>query len=190
MTYRPRFRKQADGSRCQWFNCNCASHAMAADRHREGRDPGKPNWPWPPKPDDIRREIPGPCGGTSLNDNEAVLKKMYDVNLDVRYNIPKESFRSLIQSGRGAVVSISYAVIAPTKYDASPGFTGNHAVFVNERRASDGAFLVYDPLADHRRNGIPQAPQWWPGTLLFRAAEAYPGTSPGRIHASFTKDTV
>ena len=189
MVYRPRFRKQADGSRCQWFNCNCAAHAMAADRHREGKDPGIPGKPWPPMPDDIRREIAGPCGGTSLNDNEIAVRRLYAVNMDIRYNVPKETFRSLIQSGRGAVVSIQYSVIAPTRFDASPGFTGGHGIYVNERRKSDGAYLVYDPLADGRRKGIPQGPNWWPATLLFRAAEAYPGTNAGRIHASFTKDT-
>ena len=87
-------------------------------------------------------------------------------------------------------MQIRYSVIAPTKYDASPGFTGNHAVYVNERRASDGAFLVYDPMADHRRAGIPQGPQWWPASLLQRAAYAMPGTAAGCVNASFTRDTV
>lgn len=187
MVYRPTFRKQGDGSRCQWSNCGPASHAMAADRHRRGVDPRTPHG-WLPTPAEIRNYI-GPCGGTSLQDNDAAVTHMYLVNMDVRYDVPWTTFRSFIIAGRGAVVQIDYGVIAPTKYDASPGFTGNHAVYVNERRSSDGAYLVYDPLADGRRKGIPKGPQWWPATLLQKAAYAMPGTNAGTINASFTKDT-
>jgi hypothetical protein len=189
VTYRPTFRKQGDGSRCQWSNCNPASHAMASDRHRRGVDP-KNHHSWPPVPSEIRNRIsPGHCGGTDLEENDAAVQHCYEVNLAVRYNVPWETFKSLILSGRGAVVPIKYSVIAPTKFDASPGFTGTHAVYVNERRRSDGAFLVYDPLADGRRAGIPRGPQWWPANLLKAAAFAMPNTNSGCVHASFTRDT-
>lgn len=189
MTYRPPFIKQGDGSHCQWTNCGCACHAMAALRDRKGIDPRNAHG-WPPTPTEIRVQIDGrfACGGTSLDENKAAVAHLYGVTMALRYNIPFNSFASLIISGRGAVVPIRYAVIAPTKFDASPGFTGNHGVFVNERNPA-GYFLVYDPLADGRRAGIPKGPQWWPGTLLRAAAEAYPGTLPGHIHASFTRDT-
>lgn len=114
---------------------------------------------------------------------------MYATDMSVRYDVPWTTFRSLIIAGRGAVLQIRYSVIAPTRFDASPGFTGNHAIYVNERRSSDGAFLVYDPLADGRRAGIPKGPQWWPASLLQRAAYAMPGTDPGTVNASFTRDT-
>jgi hypothetical protein len=161
---------------------------MASQRHRRGVDPGNDHG-WPPRPPEIRTRIGPACGGTSLNDNDTAVGYLYSVDMAIRYNVPWATFQSLIVSGRGAVVSIRYSVIAPTKYDGSPGFTGNHAIYVNERRASDGAYLVYDPLADHRRAGIPQGPQWWPGSLLKAAASAYPSTNVGCIHASFTRDT-
>lgn len=187
--YRPPFVKQGDGSQCQWTNCGCACHAMAAMRARRGVDPRNTHG-WPPTPTEIRVAIDGlhRCGGTSLNENEAAVLHLYAVDMVLRYNIPFNSFASLIISGRGAVVPIQYSVIAPTKFDASPGFTGGHGVFVNERNPA-GYYLVYDPLADGRRVGIPKGPQWWPGALLRRAAEAYPGTLPGHIHASFTPTT-
>ena len=191
MTYRPTFRKQGDGSTYQWKNCNCASHAMASQRHRRGVNPNNHHG-WPPMPPEVRNRIIavyGDRGGTSLDQNDNAVIHLYTVDMAIRYNIPWASFRSMIIAGRGAVVPIQYSVIAPTKYDASPGFTGGHGIFVNERRSTDGAYLVYDPLADHRRAGIPQGPQWWPGDLLRRAAEAYPGTNAGCIHASFTRDT-
>lgn len=186
MAYRPTFRKQADGTRCQWFNCNCASHCMAADRHRRGSNPpGLARWK--PLPWYIRNRISGGCGGTSLNENANVLKSLYGIDMVVRYNVPWDTFRSMIISGRGAVVNIRYSVIAPTRFDASPGFTGGHAVYVNERRASDGAFLVSDPLADGRRAGIPEGPQWWSAALLKAACGAWTGS--GLVDCSLTRDT-
>jgi len=191
VAYRPTFRKQGDGSRWQWNNCNCAAHAMASDRHRKGADP-KNSHGWLPTPSEIRNRIIAvskDTGGTSLNQNDSAVQYLYGVDMAIRYNVPWSTFQSLIISGRGAVVSIQYVIIAPTKFDASPGFTGGHAIYVNERRASDGAYLVYDPLADGRRAGIPKGPQWWPASLLRKAAETYPGTVSGKIHASFTRDT-
>ena len=161
---------------------------MAAMRHRKGVDPRNSHG-WPPTPSEIRNYIsPHSCGGTSLNDNEAALIHLYGVDLAVKYNVPWDSFRSLIISGRGASVSVRYSVIHGTRFDCSPNFYGNHGLYINERRSSDGAYLVGDPLANGRR-GLPKGWQWYPGTLLRRAAEAYPGTLSGHIHASFTRDT-
>jgi len=188
MIYRPPFIKQGDGSRCAWQNCGCAAHAMAAMRSRLGRDPGNEHG-WPPTPSAIRNQIGGGCDGTDLNENDKAVIHLYGVDMWVRYNVPWTTFRSLIISGRGAVLQIDYGIIAPTKYDASPGFYGNHAIYVNERRSSDGAYLVYDPLADHRRSSIPQGPQWWPATLLQKASYAMIGTPAGTVNASFTRDT-
>lgn len=188
MVYRPTFRKQGDGSRCGWSNCGPASQAMASQRYREGKDPLNHHG-WPPMPSEIRNRIsPTVCGGTSMQDNDTAVTHLYLTNMLVRYGVPWATFQSLIISGRGALLQIRYSVIAPTKYDASPGFTGNHAVYVNERRATDGAYLVYDPLADGRR-GLPQGPQWWPASLVKAAAYAMPGTATGCINASFTIDT-
>jgi hypothetical protein len=191
MTYRPTFRKQGDGSRCQWSNCGPASQSMASQRYREGIDP-KNSHGWPPMPPEIRNRIIAvdrDYGGTSLSQNDAAAIHLYATDMWVRYGVPWATYQSLIISGRGAHTQIKYSVIAPTKYDASPGFTGTHSVFVNERRSSDGAFLVYDPLADNRRPGIPQGPQWWPASLLRAAAYAVPGTATGCVNASFTVDT-
>lgn len=188
MTYRPTFRKQGDGSRCAWTNCGCASHAMAADRDRRGVDPGTA-YGWLPSPVEIRNKIAVFCPGTTLEQNKAALLPLYKVTMDPRYKVPWDTFRSLIVSGRGAVVCISYSVISGTSVDGSPGFTGNHAIYVNERRDSDGAYFVYDPLADGRRTGIPKGPQWWSGSLLKRAAGAFSGSAYGYVTASYTRDT-
>ncbi len=140
-------------------------------------------------PIEIRNRITTACGGTSLQENDAAATHLYLTDMLVRYGVPWATYQSLVISGRGALTQISYSVIAPTKFDGSPGFTGAHAVYVNERRSTDGAFLVYDPLADGRRAGIPQGPNWWPASLLRAAAYAMPGTATGCVNASFTKDT-
>lgn len=191
MPYRPTFRKQLDGSVCQGSNCGCASSAMASQRAREGRDPGN-KYSWPPTPRAVRAQIQTfrrGCNGSTFAENERAVATLYAVDLMPRYNVPWATFRSMIIAGRGAVAAIQYSVIAPTKFDGCPGFTGGHSVYVNERRSSDHAYLVYDPLADGRRAGIPKGPQWWPGTLLQKAMYAYPGTNSGCVHASFTRDT-
>jgi hypothetical protein len=75
-------------------------------------------------------------------------------------------------------ISISYSVIAPTSYDGSPGFTGNHQVIL-----SGGS--VYDPLADGRRPGIPHGPQKWPKALLRKAAGRLNIAPPGHAYQPF-----
>ena len=185
MVYRPPFRKQGDGSRCQWSNCNPASSAMAAHRHRKGVDPGTAG-PWPPMPQPIRNRIsPKSCGGTTFEQADTATKALYSADLSVRYDVPWATFQSFITAGRGAVVFIKYSLV-PAKFDASPGFDGCHAIYVNERRG-DGAFLVYDPLADGRRKGIPKGAQWWPATVLKSAAGGWTGA--GKVDCALTADT-
>ena len=190
MVYRPTFRKQLDGSACQGSNCGCASSAMASQRAREGRDPGT-KYAWPPTSRAVRARIQavygGGCRPSNFPQNERACADLYAVDLQPRYNLPWATFRSMIIAGRGAVAAIQYSVIHGTRFDACPSFQGGHSVYVNERK-SDGAYLVYDPLADGRK-GYTTAPDWWPGTLLQKAMYAYPGTNAGCVHASFTKDT-
>jgi hypothetical protein len=190
VVYRPTFRKQLDGSACQGDNCGCASSAMASQRAREGRDPGN-QYAWPPTPRAVRARIQaisgGGCGSTNFSENERACATLYNVDLQPRYNVPWATFRSMIIAGRGAVCAIQYSVVHGTRFDACPTFQGGHSVYVNERRSS-GGYLVYDPLADGRRD-YTLAPDWWPGSFLQKAMYAYPGTNSGCVHASFTKDT-
>lgn len=191
MVYRPTFRKQLDGSACQGNNCGCASSAMASQRAREGKDPAN-RWSWPPTPRAVRARIQSVfgtgCRPSTFGQNERAVADLYAVDLMPRYNLPWATFRSMIISGRGAVAAIQYSVVHGTRFDACPSFSGGHSIYVNERRSSDGKFLVYDPLADGRK-GYTTAPDWWPASFLQKAMYAYPGTNSGCVHASFTKDT-
>ena len=117
MPYRPRFRKQLDGSPCQGSNCGCAASAMASDRAREGRDPGTA-YAWPPTPKEVRRRIQVKfgtgCRPSTFAQNESAVATLYAVDLLPRYNVPWATFRSLVIGGRGAVAAISYAVVHGT----------------------------------------------------------------------------
>lgn len=57
-------------------------------------------------------------------------------------------FYGMLASGYGAVLLGGYKPIGATRFDGSPGFIGNHAVYVPP------GLKVMDPLADGRRAGV------------------------------------
>jgi len=186
VTYRPAFRKQGDGSRCQWQNCNPTSHAMAVDRATRGSKVGSQVA--------IRNRINLFCPGTSMLQNHDAVRALYAVPMDVKWDYSWSEFLAGIKSGRGAVVTIMYSTLHNTPYDACRTFDGRHAIYVNEWRHNSTTnrdeFLVYDPLADHRYSWIPQGPQWWPASLLQKAMLAsYSSDGSNSVEAAFTANT-
>lgn len=162
MTYRPIFVKQADGSALQWSNCGPASSAMHLDRDTRGahRTTGAR----------VRLLTGDHVGGTNLGEDDAALLKGWPErdHMDVRPRLLWTDAMRALDRGQGLSMSISYAPFSGTKFDGSPGFTKNHRIFVNERAM--GELLVFDPLDDKRRTGIPAAPVWVPETLVRKAA--------------------
>lgn len=182
-TTTPLFIRQKDGSRCQWSNCGLAVTSMAILRHYESLDPRYyPDAPWPPTPEYLRNKLtPDTCRGTNLNpDNFTLARDYYGMQLEYRYDLPFEDFKTVIRSGKGAGVHISYQAMHGTVFDTSPLFNGNHAVFVNEYRESDDKFKVGDPLATWWA--------WWPASLLRDGAGLASG-EPGNVDCNFTRDT-
>lgn len=107
-------------------------------------------------------------GGTSPSQIQATAKRAYGVDLDLR-NMAIEDALALSDRDDVAVSwAVSYAPVSGTRFDACPGFRGFHAIGRSGGR-------VYDPLADGRRPGIPDAPEDWPDALLLRASEGYAG---------------
>jgi hypothetical protein len=156
---------------------------MAIMRHYEGLDPKfYPNAPWPPTPKFLRNRLtPDSCPGTNLNpDNFTLARDYYGMQLEYRYDLPFEDFKTVIRSGKGAVVHIDYSHLHGTDFDRSPLFNGEHAVFVNQHRAVDDKFKVGDPLALWWA--------WWPADLL-KAAAADASGEPGVVDCNFTRDT-
>lgn len=196
MVYRPPFIKQLDGSTFGGRNCTVAASCMAAIRHQKGVDPAG-SAQWPPTPKWIRAKMGDTSGGTTLAQNDAIFNRLYGINFDVRFNLPWGDFVALIKAGRGAVLQGSYSAFHGTHFDASGTFTGNHAVYINEMRYNavkkHNEFLMYDPLADGRRN-LYHGPVWideitlkkFAGGLLVSAGRR---VGFGRCWAMFTRDT-
>lgn len=180
--YKPAFRKQGDGSTCQWANCNCTSHAMAVDRWTRGAKIGSQTA--------IRHHINLYCPGTSFAQNRNATAYLYNISLEYHWGDPWSVFVAGIKAGRAGVVGMLYAPLHGTVFDASRNFDGRHAILVNDWRHNSNLnrdeFLVFDPLADKRYSWIPQGPQWWPSTLLYKTMTQY---ASGTLEWAFTKNT-
>jgi len=167
--------KQFDGGPLASQNCGASSGAMLVQVESAGTKH--------PTGSDFRANVKNPDGsydrggGTNPSQIVETARRAYGVVLDQR----SMEFDAMWTMGASADVAIalaiSYAPIAPTMYDGSPGFTGNHAVVL-----SGG--MVYDPLADRRRRGIPQGPQKWPKALLRNACGRLNIAAPGTPYRS------
>lgn len=81
-----------------------------------------------------------------------------------------------VTAGKGAVLAVDYGVyrsLSPRK-SGSTTFSGNHAVFVlgSRKRGSGPEWLIWDPLNDGRRAGIPDGPVWVSAAKVKASAEA------------------
>lgn len=168
--------KQFDGGgSLQGQNCGAASGAMLVQLESANTKH--------PTASEFRNNIrnndgsPDRSGGTNPSQIVETARRAYSVVLDQR-SMEFDAMWSLGASADVAIaLAISYGPIAPTQYDGSPGFTGNHAVVL-----SGG--MVYDPLADARRRGIPRGPQKWPKALLRNACGRLNIAPPGTPYRS------
>lgn len=204
MAYRPKFRKQTDGSRCQWKNCNPTCHSVASDRAQRGVRPLRaPDWL--PAPTTIQKAIYGgdPCRGTYFSENKAAVQRLYHVEMEERFGLPWADHLVILDSGRGFVGHTKYSALRGTRFDSCPTFDGYHSIYFNERAylAIGAAYsgspagwyhLTSDPLADGRwlssvgryaLNGW----QWWPEVLVKKVLGASAGI--GLTGGSYTIDT-
>jgi hypothetical protein len=203
--YRPRWYPQLDGSPRQGDNCGAASGGMLADRARKGAKPAT-KFPWrtaiSPQADGTGWRTPLPTMSSAIRTwcanhfntagqfglfakwIRAALKAMYGVDTGYAIGVPWSTFVDFIVAHRGCIIAINYARVTTHR---AASFTGRHWLFVNERRGSAATgyeYLVFDPLADHRRAGIPQGPQWWSAGELRRA---YEGTTSEIIYSRPTQ---
>lgn len=171
---------------------------MAAIRHLKGVNPAG-TAQWYPTPRYVRSKMGDSSGGTNLAQNDAIFYSLYRINFDPRYGLPWSTFVSEVKKGRGAVLQGRYYVFKGTKLWATDSFTGNHAVYINEVRWNStlkrNEFLMYDPLADGRRNFY-HGPTWVAESLLKKFAGALvlnertdSRVGFGKCYAMFTRDT-
>lgn len=197
---RPHKAVQLDGHPLGGLSCTCGAMAMGIARASLGKH----------KPTCGRiRDLTGDrTGGTTLPQVAAVAERSYDVHVDLRVGsnvISPASAMLRTMDGQGFVAQGSAAALKGTPVSASETFTGNHAVWVNEGRGwrlvqglwQPDEVLVYDPLADGRRDGIDDMPSWWDYDqfldfcrLLKPWGDSDPRRlGPGRIYAGFVRDT-
>lgn len=137
--------------------------------------------------------VPDPTSpGLNLSQVAAVAIERYGVYLDVHTGLRKVTWAEYERrrlAGQGAIIQVSYAPIADSKYDAGRGFRGGHAIF-------ESVHATVDSLADGRAAGV-----WkYDGTVYTRSImrEAAgklalgPKTSVGLgyVWAAFTRDVI
>jgi hypothetical protein len=183
---RPVFVKQLDGSRYAGLNCTCAAAAMALDRHTLGVHKTTGAY--------VRALTGDTMGGTNLDQVDAALRSRWGVDLDVERGDTFDRFYSRIKAGQGAILQGWAGVTKWTRWQASESFAGNHAWFVNDH--NENGFLVYDPLADGRRDGIATSPMRIPKSVVAEfaaklnvASEGYRALGVNRTYAAYTRDT-
>lgn len=160
-------------------NCGVSVDAMSAERATLGR--------LRLSGADIRERLNDHDGGTNLTQSKAVLAR-YGVRLDLDQPGPFWKLEAAIREGRGANTAMYYAPVRDTEFSGSETFGGNHRIWVSEGRGwfQDGRgrwhaeeYHVFDPLADARRKGIADGPDWWPRNLLMRSCWRLNVASPG-----------
>lgn len=121
----------------------------------------------------------------------------FGVNLTVKYRVPWAEVLDISAAGHPMVLGVSYSAIRATPYTGQPTFYGNHELLLMP------GHLVFDPLADGRRDGIYRGPGVYPdnilrvgaGLLLLRpgvrlgAGLAYIAIFPNRIPSPTAPDT-
>lgn len=187
--YRPRQRYQLTGSSLQSSNCGPASAADLADRYSLGAIDLTP--------DEMRKLTGDRVGGTTIRQLAEALEKVHVplVVFDYRDGMDADRFRALVKSGVGAIANMDYSKV-PEKLEADKDFEELHSMYADRWRADaplfDGTrgpgYLVFDPLADGRRPGIPLGPDWWPERALHRCLADFPG--PGWTVGTWQKRTL
>lgn len=97
------------------------------------------------------------------------------VRADLCLGEPWREVENALEAGLLVVLAIDYAWINqfyPRK-SGDPKFKGKHAIAAIQKRLRLDKWqtLVYDPLHDRRRKGIPQGPNWWRMDMLRQACD-------------------
>lgn len=188
VAYLPKFQKQlgvgtpvpgaTKGSR----DCGPRTIQMGIDKQTRGRRV--------PTIDAIRKKMgtPGPQQ-TNIYDAKQGVEAFPAVkgHKPLRYYIKSRTadVKEAVKRGKYVQCCIHYGVWNRLmKATGDPNFTGGHSVGVYGQRTRNDVvqWLLWDPLDDKRRRGIPQGPRWVPREKVIRAMEAFAGGK-GRCYA-------
>lgn len=156
--------EQLDGSAHAGGNCVPTSDAALLDRASQGAI--KTNGAH------IRALTGDTSGGLTLDQVRFVNQAYYGI-ASFQENDELWAVFTAKMKTRGAIVLVSYSVIAGTSHDCFRGnFRGNHALYVDGKNA-DGTWRVLDPGADGRYSGCPKGYQRYTDAFLKKAAGAF-----------------
>jgi len=166
--------KQLDGSKCANANCVAATHAMLVHTVTNGAKAAVAANHSSPFTVQVRDNYGVYCPGIPFSAAASAVQHLASVTMTPRFGITWDMFSAIIDAGHPADISIVYSALHGTPFDSCHTYDGRHSVAVFERRynvnLNGTEFLVGDPLADHRYTWIPLGPQWWPASLLKKAA--------------------
>ena len=176
--YQPKLQAQLNGSRTAGEDCVVRASSTGVDWATKGAKV--------PAVSDFRKRARN--ASTGLNTEEAHRGlRSYDTPAELggfsdivahRYlRQPKAELRERVKAGRFVVLWMSYAVLNDTRPNLSgdPRFRGAHAIGVLGQRVREGTveWRVWDSLADGRRKGIAEGPDWWPRWLVEATAAGF-----------------
>ena len=138
----------------------------------------------------IRQKMgrPGPQQTNIYNTKQAVDGMPVPGRKPLRYFIKSRTsdVEAAVRAGKYVQLCLDYGMFnrLMNKKTGDPNFTGGHSVGVVGQRKKNGVvqWLLFDPLDDQRRRGIPKGPRWVPKWKLLRALESFAGGR-GRCYA-------
>lgn len=188
--------KQLDGSLFAGSNCAAATWAGLIVAQQQGKHPAKGS-PWYPSGSSMRVASGDRSGGILPSVLDATTNRVYGIDLEVRI-ATVAGVQKRLDDGFAVGNLLQYRPLSDAGYSNSPGFYGAHSEGVYGTRVHNGVieWLMADPLADGRRDGITRGMEWIPRTVVVKADGALVidklGTTmneqygPGHIFAVFT----
>lgn len=177
---------QLDGSTYQHSNCAAAGGDELANCSSLGF--------WQPKPAAIRVKTGDTVGGLDYPEVAAAIKAMTggEVVLTPLYWAAPATLDDVLDAPRVTGISILCSVTVNTPYHTGT-YTGRHFVVVGAKRSvtvarADGSTYLQKQayVMDPGKGPAYVKWQWWPWSLLMKAAMASTGN--GTIHLMYTRD--
>jgi hypothetical protein len=137
---------------------------------------------------DIRKRMgrPGPQTTNTINADQCVESYGAEMSRLDRRGLDYARFRGAmflplltdaVRAGEFVQVAIDYGTFnrAMKKHTGDPNFDGGHSIGVQGWRRGGGGqlWLLFDPLDDQRRAGIPDGPRWVPKEAVVAAWKSF-----------------
>lgn len=132
----------------------------------------------------IRKRMDKPGGvPTSIDDAKRAVESYKGLRYFRKDTV--EGVQAVVKAGKFVQLAIDYGVFNDLmRATGDPAYRGGHSVGVMGERKRGGTvqWLLFDPLDDDRRDGIPWGPRWVPRRKLIKALESFAGGE-GRAQA-------